>query len=523
MHAGPLLRPWARARTVDPLVVLYLGAYAAICLWLAPFELVPDSWMTLVAGREVALNGLPSHEQLTVLAHGARWVDQQWLAQVAFYSLFRVGGLKLALVAVALSLTAAAALAVAAARAAGASPRSIILVASASTFVAPWTFQLRAQAFALPLFAALLWILAREGFEQSRRIWLTLPVLALWANLHGSVVFGACLVALYALTILRTRTRRAVGLLAAAPLCALASPYGIGLVGYYHRTLVDSPISRYSQEWHPTTWATSKPFFVVALAAVWLLARYGRFLPAFNQLAFVAVVVVSLTAVRNLVWFAVAAPALVSPALDRAWRPAPRPSQTPALGRRLGQLGVCLALASLAVVLTRSDSFFVRSWPTRAAASVADLARADASAQVFASDEYADWLLWRHPELAGRVAYDGRLELLSEAQLRTLATRRAAAAKRFTIVMVDRASDDAADEILAGTRGHVVDPDAVTAVVARRAPRPSASRARGTRTRAVCARRGRRPPSRARLRSGERLRGGPRRPGSGGRWSSSRS
>jgi hypothetical protein len=32
-------------------------------------------------------------------------------------------------------------------------------------------------------------------------------------------------------------------------------------------------------------------------------------------------------------------------------------------------------------------------------------------------DLHADWLLWERPELAGRVAYDVRFELLTRAQL----------------------------------------------------------------------------------------------------------
>ena len=34
------------------------------------------------------------------------------------------------------------------------------------------------------------------------------------------------------------------------------------------------------------------------------------------------------------------------------------------------------------------------------------------------SDErYSDWLLWKHPELVGRIAYDVRFELLEHASL----------------------------------------------------------------------------------------------------------
>ena len=38
--------------------------------------------MTLVAGREIANGGIPDRETLTVLAAGREWIDQQWLGQV---------------------------------------------------------------------------------------------------------------------------------------------------------------------------------------------------------------------------------------------------------------------------------------------------------------------------------------------------------------------------------------------------------------------------------------------------------
>ena len=37
--------------------------------------------------------------------------------------------------------------------------------------------------------------------------------------------------------------------------------------------------------------------------------------------------------------------------------------------------------------------------------------------RVLANVKYADWLLWREPGLAGRVAYDARLELLSRRRI----------------------------------------------------------------------------------------------------------
>src|SRR6202034_3387988 len=46
--------------------------------------------------------------------------------------------------------------------------------------------------------------------------------------------------------------------------------------------------------------------------------------------------------------------------------------------------------------------------------------RADPSLRVLADVRFADWLLWRDPALAGRIAYDTRWELLTPAQMNSL-------------------------------------------------------------------------------------------------------
>ncbi len=46
---------------------------------------------------------------------------------------------------------------------------------------------------------------------------------------------------------------------------------------------------------------------------------------------------------------------------------------------------------------------------------------------MFADDRYADWLVWRQPQLAGRIAYDVRFELLTREQLEALVAFRGAA------------------------------------------------------------------------------------------------
>src|SRR3954452_16010583 len=79
------------------LVVIVLGAFAIAFVLALRKDVVIDGWMALVSGRWIAQHGLPTHDMLTVWTHGRRWTDQQWLAQLGIYGLWRLGGVKLAL------------------------------------------------------------------------------------------------------------------------------------------------------------------------------------------------------------------------------------------------------------------------------------------------------------------------------------------------------------------------------------------------------------------------------------------
>ena len=114
----------------ESMLVVVVGAYTCGLLARLPDQLHQDGWLALVSGRFVAHAGLPSTDSLTAWTAGAKWVDQQWLAQLTFYRLFQLGGLRLVMLAHVALLAAALGLAIVAARWRGGSARSVALVAS---------------------------------------------------------------------------------------------------------------------------------------------------------------------------------------------------------------------------------------------------------------------------------------------------------------------------------------------------------------------------------------------------------
>ncbi len=431
----------------EALPLALVAFYAAVLAGLAQFELVGDSWLTLVSGREVIQHGLPQHDQLMALSHGARWVDQQWLAQVVFYELAHVGGIRAAVLLHVLLLTGAFAIAVVAARRRGASPTTVLWVGLACVFLAPWAWQLRAQSFAYPLFAATLLLLSADSRAPSRRVLLVLPLLAVWANLHGSVVLGAGLVALRGLTIVYERGaawRLRAACLLCAPLLALASPYGTALLGYYRHMLGSPLLSRFVQEWGPTTPAKAWLFYPLAILAVWLLGRDGAALTLFERAALLATALTGFIALRHVVWFELAALMFLPVLLDARRR---KSASVPRLARPVGALATLSLLAIPFALGAAPASWYDRQLPTGATAQL-ERATRGARTTVFASETLADWLLWQEPSLRGRIAYDVRFELLSVGQLDRLSAyhRRsganwAAPTLPFSVIVLDRRVD----------------------------------------------------------------------------------
>jgi hypothetical protein len=447
-------------------VLVVFVVYALVMLSAMPIELLQDSWLTLVSGREVVENGLPATDTLNAWTFGVEWVDQQWLAQVAFYALWAAGGIKLALLVHVGLVATAFASALAAARSLGAPARSVWPVALVAMFVAPWALQMRAESFAVPLFVWVLWLLAADSRRPSRRVYLVFPLLAVWANLHGTVVLAALFVALRGLTFivgeLRSSHRRVgwiprgLALTVLPFACLFSSPYGLDLAGYYRSLLLNPPLRAFIEEW-----AVSSPgsrtivFYGAAFAAVCLLARQRNRLTGFEQLALLIALGVGMSAIRSLTWFAFAALLFVPRLLDAELSEL-RPRRR--RGRRLALVGVASAVfvTAAGVAAARPDSRYTRSWPSPAGEKVAQLAAARPEVKIFSDHRYANWLLWEQPELSGRIAYDIRFELFTREQVRVLQDFRGRigddwrrAIRGYDVLAIDRRGQE---EVIAALR-----------------------------------------------------------------------
>jgi hypothetical protein len=158
----------------------------------------PDLWghvrfgQAIISGRHLLL-----HDPYSYSAFGHVSGNHEWLTDVimaAIYNAFGVIGLKLWKFA----CTAATILFIAlAASYTGGSPnQQLYTVGMAAVAITPH-MQFRPQLFTFLLFAALLALLARHTYRRAAPLWLAVPMMALWANLHGGFIIGIISLTLY--------------------------------------------------------------------------------------------------------------------------------------------------------------------------------------------------------------------------------------------------------------------------------------------------------------------------------------
>jgi hypothetical protein len=171
-------------------------------------------------------------------------------------------------------------------------------------------------------------ILARHNYRGSARIWLMIPIIALWANLHGGFVIGIATLGFYTAVVgmqdliaekgLKRALRLALITLAAT-LVTVATPWGISLWHEVVRPVFSPTIRTIIVDWHPLSLALPEQwershlgvlfyFFVFGLMGA--LAITFALTPKGGDLPLVAIVAVmslaAFSAARNIPLAAIA-------------------------------------------------------------------------------------------------------------------------------------------------------------------------------------------------------------------------
>ena len=357
-HLEPLAAPPAAEAAAIPWwgVAAFIVA-ACVVLYAAggPIIDVDVYWHVLVGDAVRAGVPLDQAGAGWTLAPGPdTWVSSQWLAEVGLswlHSAFGWTGMVLWRTASTAAIVAVLAWAMLRDR----RPRAanVIPFALAAVTVAFFAQERSQQVtFAvMPLLGVLLVRGLREG--QVPRWWLLLPLVALWANVHGGWVMGPAVLALVAAGRVldhgpRDRpARRAAGLAALALLAGALTP--LGPANIVTTWTIGRSVGAIA-EWAPTAPSAPLAWALDALALLVLLAwAFGRGRPPRSEvLVVLALLAFSLTAFRNVIVVSLVLAPIAAVALDRWW---PGPEATPVVGRGWWRGALAGSAAVLAVAL----------------------------------------------------------------------------------------------------------------------------------------------------------------------------
>jgi len=246
----------------------------------------PDArWLSALGRSIVRLGALP-HGIPYAAAPSGGWHNVPVLAELVFRGLQAGLGDRGLLGAQVVAAVAAVTLLQRDARRLGATDAGIaaaivvLLVAGLLAFVG-----IRAQLFSLVLFPAVVMLLRSDEREPSRRVWLLVPLLALWSNLHGAALVGLG-VALVYLGVSRARRRplESAAIAGASALALCATPAFAGTPAYYADALTNEAARRGYGLWGPPSLSSGFDIALIAGAVV-LLVGFVRAKPAFWELA----------------------------------------------------------------------------------------------------------------------------------------------------------------------------------------------------------------------------------------------
>jgi hypothetical protein len=162
------------------------------------FNVDPDLWWHVKTGELI----LSTHKWATTdpysfTSFGAPWISCEWLGDVLFAAVYRVGGLR-GLEALLVVLASAVMLALyGLATLRSGNSKAGFVAAAALLALANLSFSLRPQM--LGYLFLILTLIALERFRQGkqRAVWLLPPLFLIWINTHGSWIIGVGVIALY--------------------------------------------------------------------------------------------------------------------------------------------------------------------------------------------------------------------------------------------------------------------------------------------------------------------------------------
>ncbi|NLH79654.1 MAG: hypothetical protein GX458_02260, partial [Phyllobacteriaceae bacterium] len=315
-------------------------AVAAVLAGWAPRLLGdPDTLWHVRFGLSILDSGrLPQVDSWSWTMAGAPWIAKEWLSQVLFALAFRLAGWSgVVILAIATLAAAMAVLTHEAAARLGAIGAAVVFYVVGMLIAG----HVLARPHLLAWLPMVVWTVALTRAAEAPRApsALLLPVMVIWANLHGSFLLGLALVPVFAVeAVLRgepaARRRLAFGwtaFLAASLTASLIHPYGLDALRAAVSVLRLGAGTASIGEWAPTDFSTIGPMEMILLGGIAALGWFGARLAPVRLATALGLAHMALAHMRHLPVFGlVGAVVLVEPVARalgatglglRSWRP----------------------------------------------------------------------------------------------------------------------------------------------------------------------------------------------------------
>lgn len=396
----------------------------------------PDLWGHISFGRAVLEQGhLILYDPYSYSAAGHLWLNHEWLSELIDALVFNaLGAFGLKLVKLGATAITIVFVTLAEGESGASEAAQLVVLVLSAVAIAP-SMQFRPQIFTFALFAILLYILARDSYCRGGGLWLAIPMLALWANLHGGFIMGLAALGTYACAsaacdwMQSKRIRRAAGLGAitvGAAAATLLTPYGIGTwIAVAHA--LQNPYTRsVVADWQPlfrSLAAASRQSLTLAMydvlplslmAALAIAVAISRDIDDLPMLAISAVMTVAaILAIRNepIAIIAIASPlarhsTIAARRLVKASQPKTIAPTSPSHWRSQ-VVPVLVALATL--IGTGFFSTRITSREHYPAGAVAFMRAHDLHGNILDNFLWGEYLIW-HMAPGSKVFMDGRYD-----------------------------------------------------------------------------------------------------------------
>ncbi|WP_315838016.1 hypothetical protein [Bradyrhizobium prioriisuperbiae] len=390
-----------------------VGTFALMVLLGGSLLADPDTlWQVKIGQWIIAQHALPQVDIYSWTKAGTAWISSSWLSQVLFAATYAVAGWAgvVALSSLAIAATFALLTRILERRVAATYAICVTMLALA---LSAQHLLARPHVLAMPVMVA--WVgglIAASDARVKPSFWL-LPLIALWANLHGGFVLGLALIGPIALDAVWTaqasqRKRLAVHWVLFG-VCALAAscltPYGWNSLLASQKILGLGDALNLITEWRPIDFAQFGVFEGGLLLLIGAALYFGVVLPPLRILLTLGLLHMALNHVRNVEVFALLTPLVVlAPLADRfGWH-----NVRPAGGQWLRAGTAVIALVMLAAAGALAATRQVQPPNEGSAAAIAAL-RAHHAARVFNDYDLGGAMIWQDmpPFIDGRTELYG--------------------------------------------------------------------------------------------------------------------